>query len=70
MWYQAIVRELPVVLESKLATLYAIRLAFFQTPDERELTLPGPGQLRLGEPRNGATPNYQFTTRTGERDGY
>ena len=70
MWYQAIVRELPVALESKLATLLCDLAGLLPNTPERELTLPGPGQLLLGEPRNGATPNYQFTTRTGERDGY
>jgi hypothetical protein len=70
MWNQTIVRELAVVLVIKLAALYVIWLAFFNQPDERKLTHHEVGQLLLGEARNGVTPQYQSTTRTGERDGY
>jgi hypothetical protein len=70
MWNHAIVRELAVVLVLKLAALYVIWLAFFNQPDERELTHHEIGQLLLGEPRDGVTPQHQPNQLTGVRDGH
>jgi hypothetical protein len=67
MWNQAIVRELAVVLVIKLAALYVIWLAFFNQPDERELTHHEVGQLLLGDPDS---PPHQSTQHTGVRDGH
>jgi hypothetical protein len=70
MWNQAIVRELTVVLLIKLTALYVIWLAFFNQPDERELTHHEIGQLLLGESRNSVTPPHQPMQHTGVRDGH
>lgn len=59
MWNQTIVRELAVVLVIKLVALYVIWLAFFNHPDERELTHQEIGQFLLGESHNGSPPQYQ-----------
>lgn len=71
MWNQAIVRELAVVLLIKLAALYVIWLAFFNQPDERELTHHEIGQLLLGESADvSAPPQHQSNQQTGVRDGH
>lgn len=70
MWNHAIVRELALVLLIKLAALYVIWLAFFNQPDERELTHHEVGQALLGDSRGGVTPSYQSNQQTGVRDGH
>jgi hypothetical protein len=74
MWRHAIVRELAAILVIKLIGLYAIWFAFFNQPDERELTHHEIGQLLLGKPAadssHGVTPPSQPTQHTGERDGH
>lgn len=60
MWNQTIVRELALVLVIKLAALYVIWLAFFNQPNERELTHQEVGQLLLGESHSGIATQHQL----------
>ena len=60
MWNQTIVRELALILVIKLAALYVIWLAFFNQPDERELTQQEVGQLLLGESHSGIAAQHQL----------
>lgn len=70
MWNQAIVRELAVVLIIKLAALTLIWLAFFNDPNERELSSHEVGELLLGSPRNAITPNLNSINSQETGDGY
>jgi len=71
MWKDASVREIAVVLAIKLILLYGIWFAFFNHPNERELTHIDVGNLLLGESHRAANPTINSQRNiTGVENGF